>query len=488
MSDSGSGGKTFHFKVDTGACGNLLPYNLYKQIAGQKAKMNFLCHTIDCTVNLVAYNNKRIKQLGTCTLHVSCDANTRMVKFFIVDSRLNSIIGLDDSHKLQLVNFNCPIHQSWTGQKCTNSNGFDSVSDNSLHYTAAWIPYGAILSTLTKDWIVNHPRYKHLFKEIGKFNVPPLSITLKDDAQPIQKPPRKVQLAMKHPFKEELDRMQNAGIISKYDSISGPAPEWLNSFVMVKKPNGSLHICLHPTDLNKYIVQPVCNSYTLEEIIDKLKGSLFFAIFDTTKGFFHVPMDKKSKLLAAMLTPYGIYIYNVLAMGLPDATDIFELCIHQLLQDLQGVLNIADDILVFGRAKGEFHSNVISFLDRCVQEDTHFNPDKVQINTDSVPFFGHVLTKDGVQPDMSKVRLILDWPIPENQKELQQFMGFVNYLSKFLAFLSDLHAPLQLLLKKDSEFTWTDTHTIAFNCLKEDVSNDVKLQFFDSSKPLIHQS
>ena len=100
-----------------------------------------------------------------------------------------------------------------------------------------------------------------------------------------------------------------------------------------------------------------------------------------------------------------------------------------------------------------------------------------------MPFFGHVLTKDGIQPDMSKVKLILDWPIPENQKELQQFLGSVNYLSKFLAFLSDLHAPLQPLLKKDSEFIWTDT-TVAFNHIKEHVSNYVKLQFFDSSKPL----
>ena len=105
----------------------------------------------------------------------------------------------------------------------------------------------------------------------------------------------------------------------------------------------------------------------LDEIIDKLKGSLFFAVFDTTKGFFHVPMDAKSKLLTEMLTPYGIYIYNAIAMGLADATDIFEICIHQLLQDLQGVLNIADDILVFGRTREEFNSNVISFLDRCVQ-------------------------------------------------------------------------------------------------------------------------
>ena len=55
----------------------------------------------------------------------------------------------------------------------------------------------AMPSTLTKQWIVNNPKYKHLFKGIGKFNVPPVSITLKDNAQPVQKPPRKVPFAMR---------------------------------------------------------------------------------------------------------------------------------------------------------------------------------------------------------------------------------------------------------------------------------------------------
>ena len=53
-----SNGRSIHFKVDTGACGNLLPVNLYRQIAGNKAKANFLCSTIDHSVNLMAYNNK----------------------------------------------------------------------------------------------------------------------------------------------------------------------------------------------------------------------------------------------------------------------------------------------------------------------------------------------------------------------------------------------------------------------------------------------
>ena len=53
---SNSNGKNICFKVDTGACSNLLPVNLYKQIAGSKAKANFLHSTIDHSVNLMAYN------------------------------------------------------------------------------------------------------------------------------------------------------------------------------------------------------------------------------------------------------------------------------------------------------------------------------------------------------------------------------------------------------------------------------------------------
>ena len=56
-------------------------------------------------------------------------------------------------------------------------------------------------------------------------------------------------------------------------------------------------------------------------------------------------MDETSKLLTAMLTPVGIYIYNVLAMGLSSATDIFESCICWILEGLSGVINIADDVL-----------------------------------------------------------------------------------------------------------------------------------------------
>ena len=210
--------------------------------------------------------------------------------------------------------------------------------------------------------------------------------------------------------------------------------------------------------MNKEIVCPVCNSQTIDDVVDKLCGAKYFPVFDTLKGFFHVPLDQESKLLMAMLMPFGIYVYNMLAMGLSNATDLFETCIRYILDGLAGVTNMADDVLIFGRTETEFKTNVISFLDRCVEQDMHLNPDKIQINCTGVPFFGNTLSKDGLSPDMNKVKLIQEWPTPTSQKELQSFLGTVNYLSRFLLFLSDLRAPLQNLLKKDSEFIWTNVH------------------------------
>ena len=116
---------------------------------------------------------------------------------------------------------------------------------------------------------------------------------------------------------------------------------------------------------------------TLEEIIDLLKGSLYFAVFDSTKSFFHVPIDDNSRQLTAMLRPIGIYLYNELAMGLSNATDIFEACMRNIVDGLQGVINIADDVLVYASDYNVFKLNVISFLDRCIEHDLHLNPDKV---------------------------------------------------------------------------------------------------------------
>ena len=318
--------------------------------------------------------------------------------------------------------------------------------------------------TLTKQNILTHPRYLHLFSGIGRFQCKPVHITVKPQLNPVQKPPRHVPIAMRDKFKQELDSMEAQGITSKYDGCNASL-EWLNSFVIVKKPNGSLYICLDPTDLNKDIVRPIWNSQTIDDVVHKLKDARCFAVFDTSKGFFHIPLDADSKVLTAMLTPFGIYVYNILAVGLSNTTDVFGMYIREVLQGLKGCMNIADDILVYGSTYEEFKTNVLAFLDQCVQEDMHLNPDKVKLDCPEVPFFRNVLSKDGLSPDTRKVELIQEWPMPTNQTELQSFLGTVNYLSHFLAFLSDLRRHCSRRVQSSYGPQYTSVHSIRLNCM-----------------------
>ena len=191
---------------------------------------------------------------------------------------------------------------------------------------------------------------------------------------------------------------------------------------------------------------------TLEEIIDMLKGSMYFAVFDSMKSFFHVPLDHESKQLMAMLTLIGIYLYNVLTLGLSNATDIFKKCMQNIVDGLEGVVNIANDVLVFAMKYDKFKENVINFLDRCIEHDLHLNPEKIRVNVDSVSFFGQTLMKDGLQMDANKWQVIQNWSQPKNVKELKSFLGSVNYLSKFIPHLSSFRKPLQDLLQSSNEF------------------------------------
>ena len=94
--------------------------------------------------------------------------------------------------------------------------------------------------------------------------------------------------------------MVKDGILTKLDK--NQATEWLNSFVVVRKPSGNLRICLDPTDLNPHIIRPVCNSNTLDDVVHKLRKAKYYAVFDATKGFFHVPLDDNA------YTPWCIHL------------------------------------------------------------------------------------------------------------------------------------------------------------------------------------
>ena len=106
---------------------------------------------------------------------------------------------------------------------------------------------------------------------------------------------------------------------------------------------------------------------------------------------------------------------------------------------------------------------------------------KTHVKAQAVKLFGCLYDANGVHPDPGKVNTIHALLAPTNITKLQEFLGLVTCLSPFNPGLSTLTAPLNELLKKDTDLTWNCTYDAAFQCVKEAVISNTTLRHFDHS-------
>jgi hypothetical protein len=96
------------------------------------------------------------------------------------------------------------------------------------------------------------------------------------------------------------------------------------------------------------------------------------------------------------------------------------------------------------------------FLDG-LRNNLKLQPSKCEFLHTEVSYLGHVITKEGVQPDPKKVEVTENFPRPSAAMQLKSFLGMANYYQKLTSNISRIAAPLYLLLKKGGHFEWLET-------------------------------
>ncbi|KAK3728945.1 hypothetical protein QZH41_016810 [Actinostola sp. cb2023] len=172
--------------------------------------------------------------------------------------------------------------------------------------------------------------------------------------------------------------------------------------------------------------------------------------------------------------------------GIHSAQEVFHKRLHELFQDLSGVETDIDDILVWGRTREEHDERLEKTPQRARESNLKLNPDKCKIRRSEVLYIGHVLTTDGVKPDVSKLEAITSMPTPEDKHGIQRLLGMVNYVAKFLPNISEVTSPLRELLKKDVAWHWTERHEQSFNDIKKLLTETSKgvLKYYDPKQPV----
>ena len=113
------------------------------------------------------------------------------------------------------------------------------------------------------------------------------------------------------------------------------------------------------------------------------------------------------------------------------------------------------------------------------------NKAKCKIGLSEVAYVGHTFGPNGLKPSEEKIRAILEIPEPKNKKELQRFMGTVNYLGKFIPNLSGINQPLRQLLEKDVAWHWEDAQKESFKELKKVITTAPVLKYYDENEDVV---
>ena len=122
---------------------------------------------------------------------------------------------------------------------------------------------------------------------------------------------------------------------------------------------------------------------------------------------------------------------------------------HQELHNLPGLKCIADDVIIHGTNDSDHNSNLEWFMGRCQQKGIKLNSQKLELKAKEVQFHGHLLTTEGLKPDLEKVRAIMEMLCAEGRDDILCLNGMVNYLSRFLPSLFDVMKALRDFTHKD---------------------------------------
>jgi hypothetical protein len=211
----------------------------------------------------------------------------------------------------------------------------------------------------------------------------------------------------------------------------------------------------------------------IHEIQDQIRGAKWFTKLDITNAYNHIQIADGEEWKTAFRTKFRHFEYLVMPFGLTNAPASFQRFINEVLQEYLHSFIIAylDNILIFSKEKEEHVQHISKVLEKLQGANIKLKLKKYELHVQETEFLGHWISTEGIHMDQNKVNMILKWPQPENVKQVQQFIGLVNYYRRFIGGYAGIMHSLFTLLKKEKEFGWDEGCDKAFKEVKQQITS-----------------
>ena len=224
----------------------------------------------------------------------------------------------------------------------------------------------------------------------------------------------------------------------------------------------------------------------VNEILADVACGKVFGQLDMTHSFFQTRMHADDVPLTAVNTPWGLYEWVVMPMGIKNAPAIHQRQLSVTLRKHIGKIChvYVDDIAIWSKSIEDHKINVAKVLQTLADNKLYCNPKKSKLFCSEIRFLGHRISAKGIDIDEGKADWVMNWPQPTSAKQVRGFLGLVRYLAIFLPQLADSTTVLDELTKKecDKHFpAWTTRHQTMFETIKNLVISPECLTMIDPS-------
>ncbi|CAI7731485.1 unnamed protein product, partial [Closterium sp. NIES-54] len=255
--------------------------------------------------------------------------------------------------------------------------------------------------------------------------------------------------------------------------------------LFTSKKDGGFCMCIDYRALKRVTVESRYPIPRADELIDQLRTALVFSKIDLRGGYHQIRVEPSDCAKTAFRTRYGSFEYTVMPFGLTNAPATFLMTMNEAFRPLldKCVIIYLDDILVYIRDKQQHLADLEAVFTVLDKNKLLTKGSKCDFFQDRLEFLGHVISEAGVEIDPKKLDTLKAWNPPTNITELQSFLGFVNYVRRFVPDMAHLTAPLMDLLRKGVTFTWGEKEHAAFSTLKTVLCSLPVLRIADPHRP-----
>ena len=254
-----------------------------------------------------------------------------------------------------------------------------------------------------------------------------------------------------------------------------------------KKNIMNLHLIVDYRSLNAVTVKNRYPLSLIDTLLNRLKGVKYFTRLDLWNAYHLIKIRERDEWKTAFKTRYGLYEYTVMPFDLINVSVTFQAYIDQVLTEMIDMELIAflNNILIFDSTWKECREHTLKALQRLKDAKLFCKGLKCLFEVTSVDFLSFIMRDEEIVMNPGRVSMIIEWPVPQNLREVRAFIGFAGFYRRFIKEYFKVAQGMTDLMKKISgPFVWTPEADNCFYVMKQLFIKAPVLKQFDLKLPI----